>query len=95
MHEKQPNIYQKSNKNQPQIDLGAVLEARWAHIAFGLGILLHLGGLLGRLGPNKVANMIPKGLAKRSQNRSKIEAKSDQFFMALGVGFVSDIGGFI
>ena len=47
----------------------------WAHRAFGLGIL-------GRLGPKKVANMGPSWLPKRSQNRSKIDPKIDQFFDA-------------
>ena len=49
--------------------LGASWAAVWVHIAFGLGILGRLGGLLGRLGPKKVANMVPSWLPKRSQNR--------------------------
>mgnify|MGYP003324106011 CR=1 FL=1 len=52
--------------------LGGVLEASWRG----------LGGLLGGLGPRKVANMAPTWLPKRSQNRLKIEAKNDLNFDA-------------
>ena len=38
------------------------------------------GGLLGRLGAKKVANMAPSWSPKQSQNREKIEAKIDQNF---------------
>ena len=41
-----------------------------------------LGGLLGRLGAKKVANMVPTWFPKRNPNRSKIEAKIDQFLNA-------------
>ena len=46
--------------------LGAVLEAKWTHIAFGLGNLWHLGSLLGRLGPKHAANMAPSLQPKRN-----------------------------
>ena len=62
---KQPKNYQKSIKNRLKNDLGAVLEAKWTHIAFGLGILWHLGGLLGRLESKNVANMAPRWQPKR------------------------------
>ena len=56
-------------------------------IAFGLGILGRLEGVLG-------ANMAPSWF----QNRAKIEKKSKQksikILMALGVGFLKDFGGF-
>ena len=58
------------------------LETSWRVLAFGLSILGRLGGLLGRLGPKKVANMAPTWLPKRVQHRPKIEAKSDQIFDA-------------
>ena len=38
------------------------------------------GGVLGRLGSKKVANMAPTWCPKRNQNREKIEAKIDQNF---------------
>ena len=49
-----------------------VLEASWRG----------LGGLLGGLGPRKVANMAPTWPPKRSQNQLKIDPKIDQFFNA-------------
>ena len=52
--------------------LGGVLEASWRG----------LGGLLGGLGPRKVANMAPTWPPKRSQNQLKIDPKIDQFFSA-------------
>ena len=89
IQEQQSNIYQTSSKNQPKSDLeaflgriGAILEAEWALIAFGLGILWHLGSLLGRLGPKNVAHMVPSWQPKRNQHRSKIEAKIYHFFYA-------------
>ena len=60
-------------KNPPKIDPGAswgVLEVNRGTIrlrtAFGLGILGRLGGLLGRLGAKKVANMAPSWFPKRN-----------------------------
>jgi hypothetical protein len=41
-----------------------------------------LGGLLGGLGPRKVANMGPTWHPKRSKNRLKIGPKIDQFYDA-------------
>ena len=52
--------------------LGGVLEASWRR----------LGGLLGGLGPRKVANMAPTWPSKRSQSPFKIDPKIDQFFSA-------------
>ena len=49
-----------------------VLEASWRG----------LGGLLGGLGPTKVANMAPTWPPKRSQNQLKIDPKIDHFFSA-------------
>ncbi len=66
---------------------GAGLEASWA----GLGdprrlesylgpFWNRLGGLLGGLGPRKVANMAPTWPPKQSQNQLKIDPKIDNFF---------------
>ena len=45
-------------------------------------VLGRLGGILGRLGGVLVGNMAPTWFPKRSQNRSKIEAKINQFLNA-------------
>ena len=66
------------------VRLGGVLEASWRG----------LGGLLGGLGPRKVANMAPTWLPKRSQNREKIEVKNDQNFDASWGRFLVDFGRF-
>ena len=80
----------KSIKNPPKIDLGGLF---WGLLGGSWTSWGHLGGLLGAswgplgaswgpLGRLLVANMAPSWPPKRSQNRSKIEAKIDQFFNA-------------
>ena len=59
-----------------------VLEASWGLLGRLGGLLGRLGGLLGRLEAKKVANMASTRLPKRSPNRSKIEAKNNQFLNA-------------
>ena len=68
---------------------GAGLEASLAVLGHPGRFWRHLGsswrgfgGLLGRLGPRKVANMGPSCSPRRSQNRWKIDIKIDQFFDA-------------
>ena len=86
---KSTKINQKSTKNRGLDGSGAGLEASWA----GLGgprrlesylgpFWNRLGGLLGGLGPRKVANMGPTWLPKWSQNQLKIGPKIDQFYDA-------------
>ena len=92
----QSKMDQKSIKNRPKSRSGglrgrfggllgrlgrskASLEASWTVLeASWRG----LGGLLGGLGPRKVANMAPTWPPKRSQNQLKIDPKIDQFFSA-------------
>ena len=85
----QPNIDQNSTKNRGLEGSGAGLEASWA----GLGgprrlesypgpFWNRLGGLLGGLGPRKVANMGPTWHPKRSKNQLKIGPKIDPFYDA-------------
>ena len=91
-----PKIDQKSSKIEVWRAPGQVwrpLGPSWAiQTVFG-GILDHLGGvpeaswrglggLLGGLGPRKVANMAPTWPPKRSQNQLKIDTKIDHFFSA-------------
>ena len=89
INQNQQNIDQKSTKNRGLEGSGAGLEASWA----GLGdprrlesylgpFWNRLGGLLGGLGPRKVANMGPTWHPKRSKNRLKIGPKIDQFYDA-------------
>ena len=86
---KSTKIDSKSIKNRPKIVLGSswdMLEVNnkkiWDFTAFQLRILGRLGGFLGRLGPNKVANMVPTWFPKRTPNQSQIEAKINQFLNA-------------
>ena len=91
-----PTIDHKSSKIEVWRAPGQVwrpLGPSWAiHSVFG-GILDRLGGvweasrrglggLLGGLGPRKVANMGPTWPPKRSQNQLKIDPKIDQFVNA-------------
>ena len=80
INQNQPKIDQNSTKNRGLEGSGAGLEASWA----GLGdprrlesylgpFWNRLGGLLGGLGPRKVANMGPTWHPKRSKNQLKIE----------------------
>ena len=84
INQKSTKINQKSTKNRGLEGSGAGLEASWA----GLGdprrlesylgpFWNRLGGLLGGLGPRKVANMGPTWHPKRSKNRLKIGPKID------------------
>ena len=85
----QPKIDQKSTKNRSWRPLGA----SWGLLGGSWRSRGHLGGLLGAswgplgaswwpLGRHLVANMAPSWPPKRSPNRSKIEAKIDQFLNA-------------
>ena len=87
INQNQPRIDQKSTNNRGLEGSGAGLEASWA----GLGdprrlesylgpFWNRLGGLLGGLGPRKVANMGPTWHPKRSKNRFKIGPKIDQLY---------------
>ena len=64
--------------------LGGVLEASWRG----------LGGLLGGLGPRKVANVVPTWPPNLHQNQLKIDTKIDQFLVPLGIDFWKEFGGF-
>ena len=85
-----------ARKNRGPEGSGAGLEASWAILGH-LGDFWRrlgpswnlLGGLLGRLGPRKVANMGPTWLPKRSKNRCKIGPKIDQFHDASWNGSLS------
>ena len=58
------------------------LRAFWIVLEAILGVLEASGGLLGGLGPRKVANMAPTWLPKQSPKREKNDAKIDQNFDA-------------
>ena len=86
-------IHKKSRsnrkKNRGLEGSGAGLEASWAvlgdprRLESYLGPFWNrLGGLLGGLGPRKVADMAPTWPPKRSQNQLKIDPKIDQFVNA-------------
>ena len=89
-NEKSIMIHSKSIKNKA--NMGAnnhpKMDPTWASwgLLGPLGGLLVLGGILeavlGRLGGVLVANMAPTWPPKRSPNRSKIEAKINQFLNA-------------
>ena len=99
---------QKSNKNRSKIDqkstpgapggLLGPLGASWGVLGASWGVLWPSWGRLGaswrRLGSEKVANMAPTWLPKRSQKREKIEAKNDQNFDASWGRFFKDFDGF-
>ena len=94
-----PKSHEKSTQNRSWRRLGApwgLLRASWclwgrleSFVGASWG---RLGSLLGRLGAKKVANMIPTWLPKRSANRSKIEAKIDQFLNASWEWILMDFG---
>ena len=80
----------------------AGLEASWAglgdprHLESYLGPFWNrLGGLLGGLGPRKVANMGPTWHPKQSKNRLKIVPKIDQFYDASWNRYFSFFHGFL
>ena len=97
-----PKILEKSTQNRSWRRLGApwgLLRASWclwgrleSFVGASWG---RLGGLLGRLGAKKVANMAPTWFPKRSPNRSKSKQKTINFWMPLGIGFLKDFGGFL
>ena len=67
------------------------LGASWGRLG---GVFGPLGASWRRLGSEKVANMAPTWLPKRSQKREKIEAKNDQNFDASWGRFFKDFDGF-
>ena len=87
INQNQPKIDQPSTKNRGLEGFGAGLEASCAglggprRLESYLGLFWNrLGGLLGGLGPRKVANMGPTWHPKRSKNRLKIGPKIHQFY---------------
>ena len=82
-------IEPKSIKNPPKIDLGGVLGASWGLLGASGRLESFLGASWGRLGASwgrlegvLVGNMAPTWFPKRSPDRSKIEAKINQFLDA-------------
>ena len=94
INQKSTKINQKSTKIPPKIEVwkapGQVwrrLGPAWAIQGVMRAIYLgpfwnRLGGLLGGLGPRKVANMGPTWYPKRSKNQLKIGPKINQFYDA-------------